>query len=322
MLVFLHHAAYSFEGALEKHPLIHNFWFQRVIPNVDFGVFGVFLFFLISGIVIPASIQRGKATTGQFLIRRFYRIYPLYLGSLALAFAIYSPPITEIIANLILFPKLFGHTEALGVYWSLQVEVIYYVLVAVFIATGWLHSRLTSWLFFILTGALTMTLTSLRQFIPNLPVSPAISLFCISAGYLHYQSSLAQSRPTPLASRVTMACIAALVVIGGYISRNPKYMDKFAYASSIMMAFLLIYTYPIFRQIIPSALRHGIGFIGTISFSVYLIHQPLLHYFQSHNWFKLPVYLSIPTVLLLTLAASYTTYNVLEKPFIRKKHCA
>lgn len=322
MLVFLHHAAYSFEAALEKHPLIHSFWFQRVIPIVDFGVFGVFLFFLISGIVIPASIRRGKTTAGHFLIKRFYRIYPLYLGSLGLAFAIYSTPITAIMANLTFFPKLLGHTEALGVYWSLQVEVIYYFLVAALIATGWLHSRLTSWLFFILTGALTMTLASLRQCIPNLPVSPAISLFCISAGYLLYQSSLAKSRPPPLTSRVTMASIAGLVVIGGYISRNPKYMDKFAYASSIMLAFLLIYTYPIFRQVVPRAIRHGIGFIGTISFSVYLIHQPLLHYFQSHNWFNLPVYLSIPTALLLTLAASYTTYSVLEKPFLRNKRCA
>ncbi len=44
------------------------------------GPFGVALFFLISGLVIPFSFDRHR--TGAFLLARLLRIYPTYLAAL------------------------------------------------------------------------------------------------------------------------------------------------------------------------------------------------------------------------------------------------
>ncbi|WP_448131354.1 acyltransferase family protein [Stutzerimonas chloritidismutans] len=51
----------------------------EVAHSFDFGRIGVVVFFIISGFVIPASL-RGPRAVGcyQFLIRRLFRLYPLY----------------------------------------------------------------------------------------------------------------------------------------------------------------------------------------------------------------------------------------------------
>jgi len=47
-------------------------WFDTV--HLGPGTFGVGLFFLISGFVIPFSLERN--TVGGFFTRRFFRLYP------------------------------------------------------------------------------------------------------------------------------------------------------------------------------------------------------------------------------------------------------
>src|SRR5205823_9972367 len=48
------------------------------------GRFGVFLFFLCSGFIIPAAIER-HGTVRDFWRGRFFRLMPLYWASLAAA---------------------------------------------------------------------------------------------------------------------------------------------------------------------------------------------------------------------------------------------
>src|SRR5436305_3617009 len=50
------------------------------------GQFGVTLFFLVSGFVIPMTLERGSPRS--FWIKRVCRLYPLYWASLALALAL------------------------------------------------------------------------------------------------------------------------------------------------------------------------------------------------------------------------------------------
>ena len=52
---------------------------KLVFSFIDPGRAGVVLFFAISGFVIPSSL-RGKLTDGtrNFVIRRFFRLYPAY----------------------------------------------------------------------------------------------------------------------------------------------------------------------------------------------------------------------------------------------------
>lgn len=115
---------YPFEGGyleLIKHP-----WY--------FGVFGVEIFFVISGFVILPSAM--KYSMGEFAWRRFIRIYPLFFA-LSILFVLLNyatrayPHLDnpKTIISGFLFVNLFTGTEQLTPNaWSLSFEICFYVL--------------------------------------------------------------------------------------------------------------------------------------------------------------------------------------------------
>src|SRR5712691_9817109 len=55
---------------------------------VDPGTYGVYVFFIISGFIVPASLER-KGSVRTFWVSRLFRLYPLYLLTVAAAVALY-----------------------------------------------------------------------------------------------------------------------------------------------------------------------------------------------------------------------------------------
>lgn len=107
------------------------------LPFFDFpyGAFGVQLFFLISGFVILMSARRAK-TPRDFVISRVSRIYPAFWISLIAALlvaAFLQPPHTrlsfwEAAANFTMFQRWLLVPNAVDVYWTLAVELQFYLL--------------------------------------------------------------------------------------------------------------------------------------------------------------------------------------------------
>ena len=54
----------------------------------DAGNYGVFVFFIISGYIVPASLER-KGSVRTFWVSRVFRLYPLYLLAVGIAVALY-----------------------------------------------------------------------------------------------------------------------------------------------------------------------------------------------------------------------------------------
>jgi peptidoglycan/LPS O-acetylase OafA/YrhL len=104
------------------------------------SIVGVSLFFLVSGFVIPFSLQRNSLS--GFFVRRFFRIYPtlwavLLLLLTVLAFQAYRHEIVfpyspaMIGSNALLIQGYVGHPFIEGVCWTLLVEELFYALCAV-----------------------------------------------------------------------------------------------------------------------------------------------------------------------------------------------
>ena len=55
------------------------------LANIVLGQAGILVFFMISGFVIPKSLESGQSNT-TFWQRRFFRLFPVYWFSIALAF--------------------------------------------------------------------------------------------------------------------------------------------------------------------------------------------------------------------------------------------
>ena len=67
----------------------------------DPGQYGVFVFFLVSGYIIPASLER-KGSIRVFWISRAFRLYPLYALAVAIAVLMHDMRIGNLYAVTII----------------------------------------------------------------------------------------------------------------------------------------------------------------------------------------------------------------------------
>jgi peptidoglycan/LPS O-acetylase OafA/YrhL len=105
---------------------------------LEYGHFGVPIFFVLSGFVIALSLDgrpMGLSTVGWFMMRRSIRLDPPYWVAIVVAIAAgfakertlssFSP--SQIIAHLFYMQELLGYREISIVFWTLCLEIQFYV---------------------------------------------------------------------------------------------------------------------------------------------------------------------------------------------------
>jgi peptidoglycan/LPS O-acetylase OafA/YrhL len=138
-------------------------------PHFNFGPFGVAVFFLISGFVIPFSIE--KLSPRRFLLARAFRIYPTYLVCFSisclavwLSAQLYGTPYflsqKALLANALLLHTDIGIASLDLVNWTLAVEIKFYLLMACFGAAVFRQGfgRLLAYALLVLCGTLLLKL--------------------------------------------------------------------------------------------------------------------------------------------------------------------
>jgi len=117
---------------------------------LDLGEYGVFVFFLISGYIIPASLER-KGSVRGFWTSRLFRLYPMYAVALALAAVAYHTghgtirgaehqPGQSVLAWLLMLPNLLTGPNVPNVTWTLSYEMVFYLLLVALFSWG-VHRR-------------------------------------------------------------------------------------------------------------------------------------------------------------------------------------
>jgi peptidoglycan/LPS O-acetylase OafA/YrhL len=108
---------------------------------VILGEFGVGIFFIISGFVIPFSLTSESQL--RFLKRRILRIYPVYIAGFGLvmisvwlltqfAGSRFGYSSDHILAHLgIILRGLTGHARIDGISWTLEVELAFYLIMTI-----------------------------------------------------------------------------------------------------------------------------------------------------------------------------------------------
>jgi peptidoglycan/LPS O-acetylase OafA/YrhL len=102
------------------------------------GAVGVYLFFVISGLVITMTVLRSRSGL-EFVVRRFARLYPAFLVGICLTLAVtglsaipaFKVSFGDVVAILTMNPTAFHRHYVDGAYWSLAIEIKFYALVAV-----------------------------------------------------------------------------------------------------------------------------------------------------------------------------------------------
>ncbi|WP_340374598.1 acyltransferase [Streptomyces sp. SS7] len=111
---------------------------RELMPHFNTSRYGITVFFLVSGYVIPASLERRGSVRG-FWTGRILRLYPLWALAVGAVLVLDLAGVTRMrggpsavavaVAHLTLLQELLGTPGLLLVLWTLSYEMAFYLLV-------------------------------------------------------------------------------------------------------------------------------------------------------------------------------------------------
>ncbi|MER5354949.1 acyltransferase [Kitasatospora sp. NPDC002551] len=371
----------------------HHFEVVNILPpaiggaiwwHFDLGLYGVMLFFIVSGYIIPASLER-RGDVRAFWIGRIFRIYPALIIGIAVSIMILPEgdgavtifrtghDLIALVANGTMLQDFLGVYNGLAVTWTLCYEMVFYFVVTALFTLNW-HRKsgaisvgLAAVALLFGTSIATMQLTHNIDEVRNLVAAAALvmvmGLACMLSGNAVLTRTGAvlvaglgvvlvvnNSRAPAFETWMIFATMFAGTVVyraeRGQMERLPAWFclgfvivagaavgwmyNKNGMESNTWTAGWISWT----ASYLGAWLSFGIGmalrkrrfpkvltWLGAISFSVYLLHNPILHTIAP----KLGVP-PLPTTgagkllwtaefLGATLLASYLLYRLVEIPF-------
>lgn len=346
--VLLEHMTYRFL------PELRPSWF-------NLGNYGVLVFFLVSGYIIPASLERGEDVRA-FWISRVFRLYPLYL--LTIVVVLLLSPIQPLRANVDFWAHITMLMEVTGSWaltepmWTLSYEMVFYLLVTALFVTG-VHRR--SGLFalsFALLSVLVAFMMPTRGLLDG-PIVPIVVLVVTLAGL---GCVLFGSRAVRVAGALILGVLAlTLVAIGSRVPWQGAMVMAVLFTGTVIhrwergqgsglwpaagVTFLICLTpfmkpvtingpanlltvalaggtFALFMALRDRRLPYPLAWLGLISYSVYMLHIPLLRLFilvsGAPGRFPAIVQLGLAlTALAAIFGVSWLTYRFVESPMQR-----
>lgn len=328
LLVVWLHVTQFFQAQLAPVQPMGGLALARFAQDFDFGRIGVMLFFLISGYVIPDSIRLDRPSPlATFAIRRVLRIFPAYWLSVPLGAGamwwLWGRPFgwREILVNLTLLQDLVGVPPAIGVYWTLLVELVFYVLCIVLALLHSLHdARRIAWLAALLAGVHTLAVfAAWRGVALSLPLAflPLYLPFMLcGALFRHLDDGAAIDAG---ARRLLAALVGYYLVVFPLAASwaiGPR--NNYVVCGAIALLVFLLGTR-------VTRLRAGLFvWLGRISYSLYLFHAPLtmlvlwwlLQQAADSPWRGQHMLVYLAACTLLGVAAAAVVERCVERPGI------
>ncbi|SPT58395.1 MULTISPECIES: acyltransferase family protein [Actinomadura] len=286
--------------------------FPEIAPVTRFGYLGVDLFFMISGFVILMSAWgRGP---GEFGVSRLVRLMPAYWVSVLLGGAVYAvfrlghgvPGL--VVPNLTMLQGGLGLKNVDAVYWTLWVELHFYVLAAVLAAIGITYRSCLVFMAAWLLGGIFAD--EAGSDLLQVMLIPTWSCYFI-AGMALYM--IHRFGPTLLLWGYVAVCYLIALHWGAWraehVFRGANEMAAGAVITAIFAVMILVATGRLHR------LRwRGLTVLGALTYPLYLVHSqlalPLLDavYPELGRWAALAVTVGV------SLLAAYAVHRLVERP--------
>lgn len=283
--------------------------FHATAYQFNFGRYGVQLFFIISGFVIFKTVESTK-TTKEFVIKRFFRLYPAYWVAIIITTIVVNlfsttkhVSIKEFLFNLTMLQEHFKVENIDWSYWSLTPELFFYFYMAVLIffkavrfifpvCVGWLIIILCNYFFRIEDYFIWIKFFNIRHG----------QLFV--AGIMLYRIFYKKGNDIQSYMMLLVTFITSILVY------TPQYgfKDMAVVITLIYSVFLLfIYGKLNFLKIKP------LVFIGSVSYPLYLIHQRIAFTIQE-NYDYTSNYFLVALLILVFIAIAYLIHILVEIP--------
>lgn len=277
---------------------------------LDLGRVGVVAFFLVSGYVIPLSLS--NQTVRTFVVRRFFRLFPVYWFALAVYAAIYHQEVFGSVSapvlflNLLMVQGLVGAVSVLPPAWTLSIELAFYAQavaaklrrvldLAVYAGFAWLALYLVMCLAERFTGV-------------HLPVSLPMLLFTAALGHALRLRDIGRR-----SAWLSLAVSGAIVVpVGAFIGIDPRgEWPPLTYSASFLVGLIMFGVF-YFAPRIPAT--RLLVWLGSISYAMYLTHpsvMALVHAVVGTN-----LALVVAGHLVLVPLIAWLTHRLIERPSI------
>ncbi len=304
LAVLFYHYTSGYEHVVGPH--------IQPVPSVEFGYLGVDLFFVISGFVIAWTLQR-SSSLADFAFGRVARLYPAYLAGAAITGIVifgfgFNPThiqTSDVAWNTVIgLPQLVNAQNLDASYWTLGVEVSFYVMAAL-VASGlpkvrfeifclaWLIASLVVRL--LLPGHIRFQLLLVSNYSP-LFVAGAM-LFALS--------------PAMQPDRLTFVTFAAAIAMC-FVGADPRWLRPASGAGLCLFVGLVFgaatgrLAFLNFRPLVV---------VGQASYSLYLIHQ-IVGYWIISNFERLgvPPLAAIAAATSIVIPAAIGLRTLVEVP--------
>ncbi len=349
MAVLLYHWEGSYPGlsdALKAVPFLGTQW-DLLFP-VRFGWIGVDWFFVLSGFLLAGNLWHSRMSWSlatRFWQRRFLRIYPGVWAQLVVLLTLLAS--TDLLRNfntwqavgnalLWLYPLPGGVTPYNGVYWTLPLELSFYLALPLLLLV---MRRLTVWQFLGLCLAVTVVwrlgIAGLHQISSPLAISlmfirnvlPGM-LFVFAAGMAihHFRDRLATLRARPLWLLVALAIQVGFMYAFASKKGTALQDDVFLLLAELVLALVIAASIALLLDP-PRGLRwlasRPLVWLGEISFGIYLWHFPiqrLMPKYFPNPWWGTPEgsVAALLVCLALTLALATVSFYGIEQPALRR----
>lgn len=263
--------------------LISHFW---AVHRVHLGIFGVDLFFVLSGLLMSRILFEQRMPLGKFYRRRISRILPvlwLYVLAVVPLYDLVGHPtgIERILGVLTFTASYLSHGiwqlggAPLAQTWSLNIEEHCYMLLALIAAFAILRVR-ASVILAVLAIATFGAVFAYRAFDPSIPQF-ALRTECTAAPLL------LSAAYYPLAKRFTPW---AILPVAAFVAAAACYLAQVPWEFRLMLSpFLLAFSVNHMRLIpawILAAFQwRPLRILGALSYSIYLWQQPFYDH-QAH----------------------------------------
>ncbi len=296
----------------------------------NLGRFGVIVFFLISGYLIPSSLGRGDRPVASFVAGRFFRLYPMYWVSIGLAlllasvFGFPAVGLRQLLGNMTMFQMAVGIENILDPYWTLFIELLFYIGCVILFVFCVLHDSRSMRIVIFLLAGLLMLLSTWIVAIPDSGYSRHAAnlvtvgsyLFIMLLGHAIRQKGDSGSTGFPW-SQVLLFAVVFVFVAGA--REAGTYNRLLAPASVFFSSFgaLLFFLAALRFHFVENGV---LELAGRISYGMYLLHGLALlvgfHFLgEPSGWWSCVQLLVL--VLALTWVSAWLGFYLVENPGIR-----
>ena len=358
LMVVFHAYQYSREGMhLERYVYegtpLHVFFSNLEVAVDWFFVLSGFLIFLPFGY---AAINLGSRQSARgFLVRRAVRIVPLYYTAIVIVWTVDYTGDREEWVNLfqhLTFTQVFSREHifwTIGPAWSLSVEVIFYLFMAGFGPIAYLIcsrvATVRTRAFVLAAAIVTLGMVSViykwwafyvaRIPEDNWPVyfGPLAKLDTFAIGMLLVLAVVApgglrrMGRSVPVLLRLVALFLMIAIFLmhsrSSFVALYDHTLSGLAFV--LVLASTVLVRSPMRQSAWATVLTNPwLQYLGLISYSVYMWHEPLMLGMSNHGILINPAPTAFPLNALILVAASIAvatvSYWVVERPAMHIRH--